>query len=116
MNDRIDDRIIDNRSIIEKNLKYIRETHSDIYESYKKYGNSIHTKGGPLDEKTRWLIKVAISTVCEYPYALTTHIKKAHDAGCSRKDIEHAILLVAPSAGFPKTMEGLLILRQILGN
>lgn len=110
----MDDRLIDNRDIIERNLKYIRQNHGDIYEAYKKYGNLVHSKGGPLDEKTRWLIKIAISTVCEYPYALTTHIQKALDAGCNREEIEHTMLLVAPSAGFPKMMEGLLILRQLL--
>jgi alkylhydroperoxidase/carboxymuconolactone decarboxylase family protein YurZ len=111
----MDDRPIDNRDIIEKNLKYINKTHSEIYQAYKEYGKLVHTKGGPLDEKTRWLIKIAISTACQYPYALTTHIKKALDAGCTRDEIEHVMLLVAPSAGFPKMMEGLLLLRQIVG-
>ncbi|HHU32209.1 MAG TPA: carboxymuconolactone decarboxylase family protein, partial [Clostridia bacterium] len=35
--------------------------------------------------------------------------------GCSREEIEHAIMLVAPTAGFPKTMEGILILREEMG-
>ena len=30
----------------------------------------------------------------------------------AREEIEHAILLVAPTAGFPKMMEGLMILRD----
>ena len=107
------DRYIDNTEVIEKNLKYVHEKHEDIYKAYKEYGKLVHTKGGPLDEKTRWLIKIAISTACEYPYALTTHIKKAQMAGCSREEIEHAMLLVAPSAGFPKMMKGLLNLRQV---
>ncbi|MBZ4654401.1 MAG: uncharacterized protein JG781_1742, partial [Peptococcaceae bacterium] len=42
-----------------------------------------------------------------------THILKALKSGCTREEIEHAILLVAPTAGFPKTMKGLLILRQV---
>jgi len=109
----MNDRYIDNADAIEKNLMYIHEKHEEIYQAYKEYGKTIHTKGGPLQEKTRWLIKIAISTACKYPYALTTHIKKAQKAGCSREEIEHAILLVAPSAGFPKTMEALLILRNI---
>ncbi|HHU33299.1 MAG TPA: carboxymuconolactone decarboxylase family protein, partial [Clostridia bacterium] len=100
---------------IEENLKYFMEKHGNIYEAYEDYGKLIHYQGGPLDEKTRWLIKVSLSTACQYEYALRTHIIKAIKAGCSREEIEHAIMLVAPTAGFPKTMEGILILREEMG-
>jgi 4-carboxymuconolactone decarboxylase len=100
---------------IEENLKYFMEKHGNIYEAYEDYGKLIHYQSGPLDEKTRWLIKVSLSTACQYEYALRTHIIKAIKAGCSREEIEHAIMLVAPTAGFPKTMEGILILREEMG-
>lgn len=100
--------------IIERNLKYFMDRHGEVYDAYENYGKILHYSG-PLDEKTRWLIKVAISTACQYQYALRTHIIKAIKAGCTREEIEHAIMLVAPTAGFPKTMEGLLILRQEMG-
>ncbi|HHX51406.1 MAG TPA: carboxymuconolactone decarboxylase family protein [Clostridia bacterium] len=99
---------------IESNLKYFTDKHGSIYEAYEDYGKKVHYEG-PLDEKTRWLIKVALSTACQYEFALQTHIIKAIKSGCTREEIEHAILLVAPTAGFPKTMEGLLVLRQEMG-
>ena len=99
-------------NIIEKNLSYFIEQHGEIYEAYEKYGKLLHTKGGPLDEKTRWLIKVSLSTACQSNYSLVTHIRKALLAGCTHEEIEHAILLCAPTAGFPKMMEGLLILKE----
>lgn len=104
----------DNADIIERNLKYFTVHHPGVYEAYEKYGRLVHETGGPLDEKTRWLIKVSLSTACQYRYALKTHILKALNNGCSKEEIEHAILLVAPTAGFPKTMEGILVLRDIL--
>ncbi len=104
----------DNLDVIEKNLKYLIENHGEIYNAYENYGGLIHEKGGPLDEKTRWLIKVALSTNCQYQFALNTHIMKALKSGCTKEEIEHAILLVAPTCGFPKTMQGLLILRHVL--
>lgn len=99
---------------IEQNLRYFTEAHADIYEAYERYGQLVHNQGGPLEEKTRWLIKVALSVQAQYPYALRTHILKALNSGCTLEEIEHAILLVAPSAGFPKTMTGILILRNLL--
>ncbi len=104
----------DNEDVIEKNLKYLIENHGEIYDAYEKFGKLIHEKGGPLDEKTRWLIKVALSTECEYQHALRTHILKALKSGCTKEEIEHVMLLVAPTGGFPKMMEGLLVLRSIM--
>jgi 4-carboxymuconolactone decarboxylase len=104
----------DNLDTIEKNLKYLIENHGEIYDAYENYGKLVHENGGPLDEKTRWLIKIALSTDSQYQYALRTHILKALKNGCTKEEIEHAILLVAPTSGFPKMMEGLLILRQVL--
>jgi alkylhydroperoxidase/carboxymuconolactone decarboxylase family protein YurZ len=106
----------DNLDEIEKNLKYLVKNHGEIYDAYESFGKLVHEKGGPLDEKTRWLIKIALSTDCQYEYALRTHILKALKSGCTKEEIEHAILLVAPTAGFPKMMQGLLILRDIIEN
>lgn len=102
----------DNLDVIEQNLKYFTTAHEDIYNSYEKYGKLVH-ETGPLDQKTCWLIKVALSTECQYPYALKTHIFKALKSGCTKEEIEHAIMLVAPTAGFPKTMLGILTLRNL---
>ena len=101
--------------VIEENLRSFIKNHGEIYEAYEEYGTKLHEEGGPLDEKTRWLIKVAISACCQYEFALRTHIRKAIESDCSREEIEHAILLVAPSGGFPKMMEALLVLRDEMG-
>lgn len=101
--------------VIEKNLKYFTDNHRNIYEAYEAYGRSIHKEGGPLEDKTRWLIKITTSATSGYLYALKTHIRKAIRSGCSRDEIEHAILLIAPTAGFPRMMEALLVLRDELG-
>jgi alkylhydroperoxidase/carboxymuconolactone decarboxylase family protein YurZ len=107
------DEEIKNYKVIEKNLNYLIEKHGEIYDAYKSYGNLVHEKGGPLDEKTRWLIKVALSTDCQNQYSLRTHILKALKSGCTKEEIEHTILLVGPTAGFPKMMNGLLIFREV---
>jgi len=108
------DEDIKNEKVIEKNLDYFIENHGKIYEAYKNYGQLVHEQGGPLEEKTRWLIKVALSTDCQNEYSLKTHILKALKSGCTMEEIEHAILLVGPTTGFPKMMNGLLVFRSIL--
>lgn len=97
---------------IEKNLKYFIDNHKDIYEAYSTYGKAIHEKGGPLDEKTKRLIKVAISATIQNEYSLTTHMKKALKAGCTLEEIEHTLLLIAPTVGFPAMMKALMTFRE----
>ena len=99
---------------IQDHFKYFQNHYPDIYEAYENYGKKIHEQGGPLDEKTRWLIKISISATEGYAYALETHIKKGIAAGCTPEEIQHTLLLLAPSVGFPRMMEALLIFREIL--
>lgn len=98
----------------EKNFAYFKETYPEIYRSYENFGKELHESGGPLDEKSRWLIKVAVSAASSHEYSLRTHVKKALKAGCSRSEIEHALLLTATTAGFPTMMTALMILRDEL--
>ena len=96
-----------------ENYTYFRKQHPEIAESYDRFGELIHRKGGPLPEETRLLIKIAVSAASQYSYALQTHIEKARRAGCSEEDIEHAILLTAPTSGFPKMMSALKIFKEL---
>lgn len=97
---------------IQENLKYFTDKHEDIYSAYSSYGKAIDEDGGPLEEKTRRLIKVAVSATIGNEYSLTTHIKKALKAGCSLEEVEHTLLLIAPTVGFPAMMKALMTLRE----
>ena len=82
-----------------------KKEHPDIYERNEALGEYIHQHGGPLDEKTRWLIKVGIAAAHHRENALGTHIAKAREAGASEEEILHALYLVIPTCGFPHFME-----------
>ena len=98
----------------EENFAYFKSAHPDIYKSYEAFGKALHDAGGPLSERERWLIKTAVSAATGHDLALKTHIGKAVSAGCSREEIEHAILLTASTAGFPAMMEALMAYRETL--
>ena len=76
-----------------------------ILEKNEELGTFIHEHGGPLDEKTRWLIKVGIAAAHHRHNALGTHVAKAREAGATEKEIQHALFLVIPTCGFPHFME-----------
>jgi AhpD family alkylhydroperoxidase len=76
-----------------------------IYAKYEEFGQELHLNGGPLPEKMRWLIKLAISGATGHHRALETHRAKAAAAGASDEEILHALLLLIPTCGFPTFME-----------
>jgi len=99
---------------IRDNLDALIAGHPEIYEAYSQFGQRVHEQGGPLDERTRWLVKVAVSGALGLAKAQITHMTKARDAGCTPEEMEHAILLLAPTAGFPRMMEALERFREFL--
>jgi len=99
---------------IRENLDALIERHPEIYDAYSAFGRSVHEQGGPLDERTRWLVKVATSAALGLGKAQLTHMAKAVAAGCSAEELEHAILLIAPTAGFPRMMEAMERFREFL--
>ena len=77
----------------------------EIYQRNEALGQFIHEHGGPLDTKTRWLVKLGISAASHHQTAVATHIWRAREAGASDEEILHALFLVIPTCGFPTFME-----------
>ena len=99
---------------IRENLDALIARHPEIYDAYSEFGRAVHEQGGPLDERTRWLVKVATSAALGLAKAQHTHMAKAVAAGCSAEELEHTILLIAPTAGFPRMMEAMERFREFL--
>jgi AhpD family alkylhydroperoxidase len=90
-----------------------KEDFPKVHEMHEALGKEIHENSGPLDDKTRWKIKIAISGACKHGRALETHIKKARAAGITDEEIEHTLLLLIPTVGFPSFMEAYSVFADI---
>jgi AhpD family alkylhydroperoxidase len=84
-----------------------------LYRQHEALGKTIHEQAGPLPEKMRWLIKVAISGASGHPVALETHIAKAREAGATEDEIAHTLLLLIQTTGFPTFMEAYSAYKQM---
>ncbi len=98
---------------IHKIFSEFKEEFPEIHEKHEALGKEVHEKGGPLSEHSRWLIKIAISGACNHKRALETHIRKAKAAGLEEAEIEHALLLLIPTAGFPAFMKAYTVFKGI---
>jgi alkylhydroperoxidase/carboxymuconolactone decarboxylase family protein YurZ len=93
-------------SQIPKRYLKFKEDYSDVATAYESMGTAVH-QAGPLDEKTRALIKLAISTGARLQGAVHSHVRKALGAGASKEEMRHVALLALPTIGFPSMMAAL---------
>ena len=85
----------------------------EIAKAYESLGTAVH-KAGPLNDKTRALIKLAISTGAGMEGAVHSHTRKAIEAGCSNQEIKQTVMLALPTIGFPSTMAVMSWVEDIL--
>lgn len=88
-----------------------RSEYPGLNEKIQESGRALHLEGGPLDERSRCLLKVAISAASGHHRALETHLAAAREAGVSEDEIVHALLLLVPTCGFPSFMEAFSVLK-----
>ena len=98
---------------IPKHYKMFQEKYTDVANAYESMGDAVHNSG-PLDNKTRALIKLSISTGARFEGAVHSHTRKALKAGCTPEEIRHAVMLSLPTIGLPSMMAALSWVNDIL--
>ena len=98
---------------LHKVFTFFKKDFPDIYAGHEALGKQIHEKAGPLPEKVRWLIKVAVSGATRHQLALETHIAKAREAGASEDEVRQTLLLLLQTAGFPTFMEAYAVYKNM---
>jgi AhpD family alkylhydroperoxidase len=73
------------------------------HAAYERLGKACHASG-PLDAKTRELVKLGMSIAARSEGAVHSHVRKALNAGASPAEIRHAVLLAIPTLGLPTTV------------
>jgi len=100
-------------SQIPKRFKQFTEEYPQIAKAYEELGEAVHG-AGPLNEKTRALIKLAISTGARLEGAVHSQTRKALNAGCMADEMRQVALLSLPTIGLPSMMAALSWIDDIL--
>ncbi len=72
----------------------------EVNKAYDTLANSCH-KAGPLDKKTRRLVKLGIAIGLNSDGGVRSHARRALEEGISPDEIRHVALLGFTTAGFP---------------
>ena len=86
-----------------KRFEKLHEDYPEVASAYELLGKAVHSSG-PLDDKTRALIKLAISTGAGLEGAVHSHTRKAIELGIPKEEIRQTVLLALPTIGLPSTM------------
>lgn len=77
-----------------------RKGHPELDALYQDLSLKVH-QAGPLDERTRRLVKLGIAMGTVSEGAVKSHARRALEAGVSPEEVQHAVLLTLTTAGFP---------------
>ena len=102
-------------SQVPKRFQKFVDDYPQVAKAHEELGNAVHT-AGPLNEKTRALIKLAISTGARLEGAVHSHARKAIKAGCTAEEMRHVALLALPTIGLPSMMAALSWVDDIVEN
>ncbi len=91
---------------IPKRFRQFIRNYPDVASAYELMGDAVHA-AGPLDKKTRALIKLGISIGARLEGAVHSHVRKALNAGVKPDELRHAALLSLPTIGLPSMMAAL---------
>ena len=96
-----------------KRYLQFRQDYPDIFQAYKQLGNAA-SAAGPLNAKTRELVRLGIAIGSRHEGAVHSHTRRALEAGCSAEEIRHAVLLAITAIGFPNAMAAMSWVDDVL--
>ena len=102
-------------SQIPKRFKKFTQDYPQVAKAYEELGDAVHSAGNKK-EKTRALIKLAISTGARLEGAVHSHARKALKAGCTPEEMRQVALLSLPTIGLPSMMAALSWIDDIINS
>jgi|SRR5579859_5985355 len=89
-----------------KAVNQFRKKHNKVWKAFNELGESCH-HAGPLDEKTRRLVKLALSIGAGLEGATHSAVRNARKSGIRADEMEHVALLSITTLGLPAATRAL---------
>jgi 4-carboxymuconolactone decarboxylase len=94
-------------------LEFTRR-HPAVAKAYEALGQT-GAEAGPLDAKTRELVKLGMAIGGRLEGAVHAHARRALEAGVTPAEIRHVVALAPPTVGLPTTVAVHTWVEEILG-
>jgi len=83
-------------------VRQFRKEYPEVWDAFADLGAACHEKGGPLDEKTRRLVKLGLAIGNRHEGAVHSAVRHALEAGCTKQELMHVAILAVTTAGWPQ--------------
>ncbi len=93
--------------------KEFQQQFPEVAKAYNALAASCH-QWGPLDEKTRRLIKLGIAISLSSEGAVRSHARRALEEGISADELRHTVLLAFTTAGFPTMIAAMKWIEEVI--
>ena len=90
-------------AITSKNYLKVKNRHPEFIAAVENLGITVK-KEGPIDEKTANLIQLAVAAASQSQGSVHSHTRRSLEAGATKEEIYHAIILLTSTIGFPRAM------------
>jgi len=87
--------------------------HPEIWAAYQKLGAAC-AEAGPLDAKTRRLVKLALAVAAQSEGAVHSHTRRSVDESLTKEELLHVALLAIPSIGLAKAIAAMTWMEDVL--
>lgn len=92
--------------------KHVAEEQPALWEAFTALG-AASAAAGPMDEKTRRLVGLALALGGGSEGATHSHARRAVAEGISAEELDHVAFLAITTLGWPQAMRGLSWIRDV---
>ena len=101
-------------ALLPKHYRKFQKQYPEVWQAYNALGLAAHA-AGPLDARTRELVKLALAVGVGSEGAVHAHVRKSLALDISPDEIRQVVMLALPTVGFPRMMAALSWVDDILG-
>ncbi len=91
----------------------LQERFPEVLSAVETLGSTVRA-AGPIDDKTAQFIQLGVAAALGSTGAVHSHARRALQAGASEEEIQHALLLLISTIGFPKVAAALSWVQEVL--
>ena len=96
-----------------KSFQRFERQNTAVVKAYQALGKAC-AKAGPLDVRTRELVKLGIAIGGRLEGAVHAHTRRALEAGATQDQIRHVVALATPTVGFPTAVAAFTWVEELL--
>lgn len=91
----------------------LKERHGDLIDAVEKLAKAARISG-PLDEKTGHLIQLGAAAAIHSKGSVSSHAARALNAGATVDEIQHAVIVLTSTIGFPTVAAALSWIDEVI--